>query len=150
MAASLCLGLGLGHYATTMPMRDVNYDLPEVAEDDLLPPPLAAGALNGPARIICKGCGPTLAERRFAADMAALDADAMVHGSRDPAVVDYMRDDVPDPYPAVYPPAAEPSPVHRLPASVQRFADGGSGPPAATSTMRTLSDAPAAEPAIGP
>jgi hypothetical protein len=78
----------------------------------------APSDLNGPALVECKGCGPTLADRQMAANMAGWD------GTNDPVVRDYtadyaMQDDAMQ---ADY--GAPPAPVRTLPASIERFAAG--------------------------
>src|SRR3546814_13259227 len=70
--------------------------------------------LAGPAVVRCDGCGPTLADRQMAADMAGWD------GMNDPVVRDYAAQDD-----GMTPDHAEPPrPVRMLPASIERFADG--------------------------
>jgi hypothetical protein len=77
---------------------------------------------RGPGAIICKGCGPTLAERRMAVDNPGWDPDGMVKGTRDPVVIDYMAQE--DKAPRV---AVPQSGLHRLPPNIQRFANGEEG-----------------------
>lgn len=118
--AALTGGYGLGLYATTSPKAALETPLPDAAvpEDTAYDP----AELTGPAIIRCKGCGPTLADRQMAADMAGWD------GMSDPMVRDYAAQD--DPAQVGY--AEPPPPARTLPASVERFADGesvGSVPP---------------------
>lgn len=91
-AASLG-GLGLGFYATTIPHSAAT----DAISPDVTPVfgqenvsyagyPVQAGE-SGPTVIHCEGCGPTLSERRLAADMAGWDS------YDDPMVQEYMRDD---------------------------------------------------------
>lgn len=128
LVAAAALGLGLGTYVTS-PQKPVRAAIDSemdgaamVAARDL---PVAE---PGPATVRCTGCGPTLEERRMAADMAGLDADGMVGESHDPVVRDYMAQNVPD-EPMV---RDDPPPpivrVHRMPPQVERFAAGEPGP----------------------
>jgi hypothetical protein len=89
----------------------------------------SAMAQAGPDVIYCSGCGPTLADRRFAST-GRLDGDSQIDGLRDPVEQDYPTDEeAPQVHPA-------PQPV-RLPANVERFAAGDAGvpPPPVRSTM---------------
>jgi hypothetical protein len=107
-------GYGLGLYATTQPRAGMETPLPEAAV------PEEAGhdpaGLTGPATIRCEGCGPTLADRQMAADMAGWD------GADDPAWRDYAAREDEDRTGYAEPPP----PVRILPASVERFAAGES------------------------
>ena len=107
-------GYGLGLYATTSPRAAVETPLPQAAmvEGD------APSDLNGPALVECKGCGPTLADRQMAANMAGWD------GMNDPVVRDYTADYVTqdDAMQADY--GAPPAPVPTSPASIEGFAAG--------------------------
>lgn len=145
IAGSMVLGTALGHYATNIPQRsmarlDGGIDDGAGAAFSTYDPD-GMESTSGPARIICKGCGPTLAERRQAAEMAGLDADGMMGESSDPIVRDYLNDappqegegdnDRPSPVNRLSPvnspspvsgvPVAS-SPAHRLPANIERFA----------------------------
>jgi hypothetical protein len=77
-ATALTGGYGLGLYATTSPRAALETPLPQAAmpEDS----PSDPAGLTGPAVVDCKGCGPTLADRQMAADLANWN------GSNDPAV----------------------------------------------------------------
>ena len=77
-ATALTGGYGLGLYATTSPRAVLETPLPQAAmpEDS----PSDPAGLTGPAVVDCKGCGPTLADRQMAADLANWN------GSNDPAV----------------------------------------------------------------
>ena len=93
VAAATVMGLGLGAYVTRpqssapRTQKDVAYAEPS---DSSLSDQVADPAGRGPAIIRCTGCGPTLAERRMASDMAGLDADGMIDGTSDPVVHDYL------------------------------------------------------------
>lgn len=127
LVAAAALGLGLGTYVTSpqkpvRPAMDREMDGTEMAAARDLP-----AAEPGPATVRCTGCGPTLEERRMAADMAGLDADGMVGESHDPVVQDYMTQDVP-----IEPVVRDDLPpttvrVHRLPPQIERFAAGEPG-----------------------
>jgi hypothetical protein len=128
IGGSAMLGLAMGSFVTSVPPRDlstyaiVNGD--EISDSSAL---ASTGTDRGPGEIVCKGCGPTLAERRMAADNPGWDADGMIGGTSDPVVADYMAQE--DKVPPVELP---PSDMHRLPVNIQRFADGEEGaPPAA-------------------
>ncbi|HEX7877375.1 MAG TPA: hypothetical protein VF489_12410 [Sphingobium sp.] len=115
--AALATGLGLGLYATTPPrvaLTDHAETRPTGTSDAA--PDLTS--LNGPAEIRCTGCGPTLADRQMAATMGDWA------GYDDPMVQDGVRDDEApeDLLPA--PTDPPPSPAHRLPANIDRFAAG--------------------------
>ncbi len=142
LGSSAVLGLGLGHFVTNAPQRGAAgissaIEGPQASEDG---GSFAPSADAGPGRVVCRGCGPTLAERRMASDMAGLDADGMIDGTADPVVRDYLRD-APSPQLRDIPP----SPVHRLPLNVQRFADGpaeASPPPVVATRMPSSSVEP--------
>ncbi|AMK24994.1 hypothetical protein K426_20325 [Sphingobium sp. TKS] len=107
-------GYGLGLYATTPPKTATETPLPEaVLPEDAAYDPVK---LTGPAVIHCKGCGPTLADRQMAADMAGWD------GMNDPVVRDYAAQDVVSEADDVEPPP----PARTLPASIERFVAGES------------------------
>ncbi|MEJ7934398.1 hypothetical protein WG907_09045 [Sphingobium sp. AN558] len=77
MMAGLMAGMGLGSYATHIPAASPvpfegeadDMGASTIGHDDSGP---SAIALRGPSEISCKGCGPTLSDRRMAADMAEL------------------------------------------------------------------------------
>ncbi|MDX3901463.1 MAG: hypothetical protein QHC40_13280 [Sphingobium sp.] len=129
LTGGVVLGLVAGGYATHLPPRDFGGPLSDTdteqatAESDFAS---VSAADQGPVIIRCKGCGPTLAERRMAADNAGWDPDGMITGASDPVVADYMAQEQPASVPVDYPP----SDLHRLPVNIQRFADGQSAPPA--------------------
>ncbi|KEQ51631.1 putative uncharacterized protein precursor [Sphingobium chlorophenolicum] len=101
-------GYGLGLYATTTPRAAMGTPLPEAVmpEDADYDP----AALTGPAVIHCEGCGPTLADRQMAADMAGWD------GAQDPAWRDYAARE--DEGQAEFAPPSPPASL--LPASEER------------------------------
>ncbi|WP_176592149.1 hypothetical protein [Sphingobium sp. EM0848] len=65
--AALIGGYGLGLYATALPRPAMETALPDAPArgDSAAYDPVA---LNGPAIVTCKGCGPALADRQMAAD----------------------------------------------------------------------------------
>ena len=121
--AALTSGLALGLYATTPP-RVAFTDIE--SSYSASPDPVIAtdgGDLAGPEEIDCKGCGPTLAQRQMTAMMGSWS------GYDDPAVQRYEAQDVQTD--TDWQPLADapPSPVHRLPANIERFANGDDAPP---------------------
>ncbi|WP_286868515.1 hypothetical protein [Sphingobium sp.] len=132
VAAATVMGLGLGAYVTRpqssapRTQKDVAYAEPS---DSSLSDQVADPAGRGPAIIRCTGCGPTLAERRMASDMAGLDADGMIDGTSDPVVHDYLTQG--EAAEAVYP-VPPPSPIHQLPPPIARFAAGEAATPPPT------------------
>lgn len=128
MAAAAAMGLALGGYVTS-PQRssperaDAPYGALQASEATQAPIDKP-----GPTEIHCTGCGPTLADRHYAAQMAGLDGDGMISGSDDPVVQDYLADAQATP-PAG---AAPPTPVPSLPANIAPFADSA---PAAAPPM---------------
>lgn len=151
IAAAAVMGLSLGSYATSpqgySPVDELAMDT--AAEDDA-PTFVGRGASPeaGPAFIQCTGCGPTLAERQWRADMAGYDPDGMIRGTSDPVVEDYQARDVAEDA-AI---EAAPSPIHQLPPNIVRFAAGPSpspavaqpamAPPAVTATVQPVSATP--------
>jgi len=124
LMAAAVMGLGLGFYVTSpqgAPRADSDYvDMSTGYEPASA---TSAATQEGPGVIHCTGCGPTLSDRRWQADMAGLDADSMIDGSSsDPVVRDYeataMQQDVM--------PEAAPEPVRQLPAQVARLTVGDS------------------------
>lgn len=119
--AALVGGFGLGLYATTpqkLPWAETILPEAPIQHD---PYALDPAELTGPAEIDCKGCGPTLADRRMAMDMAGWQ------GMNDPVVRDYAAQD--DSFQADHGPPPEPPVVQRLPAAIERFAAGEAGEP---------------------
>lgn len=117
--AALVSGLGLGFYATTPPRMafgELEATRPIAQGTDAAP---SLADLNGPVEIRCTGCGPTLAQRQMAMMMGGWD------GYSDPVVQDYAAQDYGAPDEPMLPEAdAQPSPIHQLPANVDRFAAG--------------------------
>lgn len=148
LAGAVILGLMVGGYATSQPPRDVRDPIADIGTEQGETPSSFTGtgapdSDRGPGIVRCRGCGPTLAERRMAIDNAGLDPDSLIAGTSDPLVADYLaRDERPAP------PADVSTPdLHRLPVNVQRFADGVPGPPLAPSApppavARTTDTAP--------
>lgn len=97
LAASVAMGLGLGSYVTSPQKTAVPAEEWTPDDDNSYVEAGRAAATfgdsgtsdRGPAVIRCTGCGPTLTERRFAADMAGIE------GSSDPYVQDYLAQDHP-------------------------------------------------------
>ncbi len=116
--AALAGGLGLGMYATTSPrvaFTDAATPYSDYQESVVQPEP---AALNGPAEITCKGCGPTLADRQMAMMGGGWS------GYDDPVVRDYMAQDHEISEVTPVPEEALPVPVSQLPANIERFAAG--------------------------
>lgn len=138
MVAAACAGLLLGGYVTTQPRSALAGDSADYAKmfeagDEADVDAAATGDLGlsmAPTEpVVCKGCGPTLSDRRFAADMAGLDADGYVTGSTDAIVRDYLADEpLPPPADLLGPIEPRPAPAARvapLPPAVVRIARGG-------------------------
>jgi hypothetical protein len=135
IGGGVIVGLAMGSFATSPPPRDLARYGSEVAEGTGDSSAFASSdgdkidggdSNRGPGTIVCKGCGPTLAERRMAADNIGANPDGMIDRTSDPVVAEYLAqgDSVP--------PSLPPSDIHRLPAHIQRFADGQEEtPPAA-------------------
>lgn len=125
IGGSAMLGLAMGSFVTSLPPRDLP-GYANVNSDDIDDSSVLASTEpdRGPGEIVCKGCGPTLAERRMAADNPGWDADGMIEGTSDPVVADYMAQEAKAP-----PVELPPSEMHRLPVNIQRFADGEEGTP---------------------
>jgi hypothetical protein len=131
VAVATVMGLSLGAYVTSPQSSALPGDAGAVyaQSDDSSVLDYAIGPVDhGPGEIRCTGCGPSLADRRRALDMAGLDADGMIEGTSDPVVRDYLaQGDGPE---AVFPTLPPPSPVHQLPEPIARFAAGeGATPP---------------------
>lgn len=134
IGGSAILGLTMGSFATRLPPREViSYASTTSDERDDSLSAVSSEPDHGPGEIICKGCGPTLAERRMAADNPGWDPDGMIDGPDDPVAADYDAQDVTVPAPSA------PSATHRLPANIQRFADGeeGASPVASSPAIMT-------------
>ncbi|WP_171899227.1 hypothetical protein [Sphingobium sp. RAC03] len=97
LAASVAMGLGLGSYVTSPQKTAVSAEEWSPDDDNSYVEAGRTASMfgdsgtsdRGPAVIRCTGCGPTLTERRFAADMAGIE------GSSDPYVQDYVAQDYP-------------------------------------------------------
>lgn len=123
IGGSAMLGLAMGAFVTSQPPRNLPGYASNISDDIGDSSALASTEPDGgPGEIICKGCGPTLAERRMTADNPGWDADGMIGGTKDPVVADYMAQE--DKAPPVELPRSD---VHRLPVNIQRFADGEEG-----------------------
>lgn len=141
IGASAIFGLTLGSFATRVPSRDFGGYATTSSDEVGDSPSMAAQPDNGPGEILCKGCGPTLAERQMAADNPGWDPDGMVTGSTDPMVTDYEAQK--DYAPLAEPPSTD---MHRLPANIQRFADGEEGQSAIAPPPTLVTTAAAAPP----
>lgn len=132
-AASTILGLSLGSYATS-PQRSAAMDDFAIETAAAMPSDTDSASYapvqQGPALIRCTGCGPTLADRRWHADMAAMDD------------VEDMGDPIDPVYADVAPVLSEPMPVIALPAPTpQRAALAiDSTAPAPIAVARTIPD----------
>lgn len=133
LGAAAVLGLGLGSYVTSpqAPARTASAMI-DAAIDDQDVGQAAFTAEKGPGAIHCTGCGPTLAERRWQADMAGLDAADPIDTGYQPQPEDHIADV------AIEPPA----PVHPLPSQVMRFAAGDTPPPPVATTRERQDAAP--------
>ena len=126
LGAAAMMGVSLGGYVTSpqSPTHGTD-DYMNAAIDDQTASDTSFAVEKGPGAIHCTGCGPTLAERRWQADMAGLDLNAMRGESGDPALRDYEaeqpREDVM--------PATMPLPVRIVPPQVTRFAADHAPPP---------------------
>ena len=138
VAAAVTMGLGLGTYATS-PQQPRQVDQQEAESNDYAMSSAGSGsdmaADAGPVAIRCSGCGPSLAERRFAADRAAYDSYSVDSGRGDPMVQDYLAQ---DDAPLVLP---EPTPVQRPPADIQRIDMGTAAPPLVPTQVGTIAPA---------
>ncbi|CAM5436352.1 hypothetical protein [Sphingobium scionense] len=131
LVVAAVMGLGLGAYVTSpqkpgQPALEAEFDSGAMAMAQDLPE-----AERGPAIVTCTGCGPTLEQRRMAADMAGLDADGMIGESQDSAVRDYLAQEDMSVESAALgdPPLPQPSVrVDRLPPRIERFAAGEAEP----------------------
>lgn len=128
--AALTSGLALGLYATTPP-RVAFTDFEPSYSTSSDPIVAADGAdLAGPEEIDCKGCGPTLAQRQMTAMMGSWS------GYDDPVVQRYEAQDVQSGTGWEPLEDAPPSPVHRLPANIDRFANGEDAEPQSQSQLQ--------------
>lgn len=120
LGTAAVLGLGLGSYVTSpqAPARTESAMIDTAIDDDGVQ---EAGLTNqkGPGVIHCTGCGPTLAERRWKADMAGGDAAGLTNAGYDPLTEDHVAEVAFEP----------PAPVQALPPQVVRFASGDTPPP---------------------
>ncbi|KMS53864.1 hypothetical protein [Sphingobium cupriresistens] len=132
LGAAAMMGLGLGSYVTSpqVPARNAS-EYVETVISDQAATDTSFAMQKGPGAIHCTGCGPTLAERRWQADMAELELDAMTRGgSSDPAMRDYEAEQPPEDIM----PAAAPVPVRIVPPQAARFADDAPPPAIVTRT----------------
>ncbi|WP_254798426.1 hypothetical protein [Sphingobium sp. AS12] len=131
VTAATVMGLGLGAYVTSPQSSALPGDAgaADAESGDSGASDYAVNPVDhGPSEIRCTGCGPSLAERRNALDMAGLDADGMIDGTGDPVVRDYLTQG--EAAEVSYLAPQPPSPVHQLPEPIARFAAGeGATPP---------------------
>lgn len=140
LGAAAVLGLGLGNYVTSpqAPARAASATIDTAIDDDGMEEAHFM-AQKGPGAIHCTGCGPTLAERRWKADMAGLDAATAIDSGYDVPADDHAMEAAVEP----------PVPVHPLPPKVARFASGDTAPPAVAMT-REGQDTAAPPPVVIP
>ena len=126
LGVAAMMGLGLGGYVTSPqgPARNAS-EYVETVMADQAATDTSLAMQKVPGAIHCTGCGPTLAERRWKADMAGLDLDAMTHGSSDPVVQDYEAEQPPEDIM----PAVAPAPVRIVPLHATRFVADDAPPP---------------------
>lgn len=125
VAVATVIGLGLGAYVTSPQSVALPGDAGAIyaaSGDSSLPDYAISPADRGPGEIRCTGCGPSLADRRRASDMAGLDADGMIEGTSDPVVRAYLTQG--EEADTAFPAPPPPSPVHQLPEAIARFAAG--------------------------
>lgn len=135
LAGALVAGFGLGSFVTSTPSAsftpgDLSTSIAP-GTDSLLPVPITYA---GPAEIRCKGCGPTLAERKMAVDMAGADADGMIDGTRDPVVQDYLAQGDALSQQETAPPPPVPT-LPGLPPAIERLAAGHPAQPLASTPV---------------
>ncbi|MCI4590974.1 hypothetical protein MOK15_12835 [Sphingobium sp. BYY-5] len=120
MVAATAMGLALGGYVTSAQRSPLERatGFYEQADSGDAPHAVEASTMS-PVAIRCTGCGPTLAERRSAADMARWTGNSMIAESPDPVEQDYLAEAEPLPIRE-----APPALVHPLPASIARFEEG--------------------------
>ncbi|WP_311268891.1 hypothetical protein [Sphingobium sp. WCS2017Hpa-17] len=127
LGVAAVLGFGLGSYVTSpqAPARAASATIDTAIDDDGVE---EAGftTQKGPGAIHCTGCGPTLAERRWKADMAGLDSVGPMDTSYEVPSDDYAMATVVEP----------PVPVNPLPPKITRFVSGDTPSPPATMTRQ--------------
>jgi hypothetical protein len=126
MGVAAVIGFGLGSFAVRTPATRWDGDPPALATsvEDLTE---TESDLRGPVAVHCTGCGPTLAERDRAKDLAGADMDGMIGGTTDPVVRDYLAEDVvPQPVP---PPSPALAPMAERLVAAARAGRSGAGQP---------------------
>jgi hypothetical protein len=145
MVAAAVMGLGLGSYVTS-PQSPPNRasEFVDATIDDQTAADTSLAMQAGPGEIHCTGCGPTLADRRWKADMAGLDAadqdmGSMVEDEGDRAAPDYPAEESM----AVAEPEGSSSAIH-IPPQVGRLVAGEapSPPVVAMQTVQTIAPPP--------
>lgn len=133
LGAAAVMGLGLGSYVTSpqAPARVASATIDENLDDSGVEEAHFT-ADKGPSVIHCTGCGPTLADRRWKADMAGLDAAVPIDAGYDLSPDDYAMETVVEP----------PVSVHPLPPKITRFASGDTPPPPVAVTREGQNAAP--------
>ncbi|MEC3912480.1 hypothetical protein U5A82_18965 [Sphingobium sp. CR2-8] len=132
VAAAAVMGLGLGSYVTSpqAPTRMASETM-DVGMDEPVATDTSFETQTGPGAIHCTGCGPTLADRRWKADMVGLDADGMIDGRNDPVVRAYEAEEGADPSPTL---------VRPLPPQIASLTMG-EAPPSSATVMHAAQDA---------
>ncbi|MEC3950676.1 hypothetical protein [Sphingobium sp. HWE2-09] len=127
VVAAAVMGLSLGFYVTSpQGAARADSDYVDMPTGDETASETSVAMQDGPGAIHCTGCGPTLADRRWQADMAGLDADSMIDGSSsDPVVRDYEAAAMPEDLM----PDTAPAAVRPLSPQVARFVAVERAPP---------------------
>jgi hypothetical protein len=147
-AVAIVGGIGLGLFTTSLPQARLTDDVAFVQQAEAAPV-LSTNSrwadANAPTDIHCAGCGPTLADRQRAADLAQSGYDGGQGYSYSDTDYAPARDDEE----AYYASPAPPPSMQAMPLMVERFAEGGrTSPPTAQPTAPpVLADATLATPA---
>lgn len=137
LGAAAVMGMSLGSYA-------ISPQAPNHAAQDMIDTPIDGETVQetafeqpmGPGAIHCVGCGPTLADRRWQADMAALNATDSVDYGAEP-LPDYQTDAL-----AEVVPHDPKSTVRPLRPQVARLVTGETEPPLVMVTRGSMEDSP--------
>lgn len=130
LTAAMMMGVGLGSFVTSQPRSAVDDEAAHALYDPAIPTQTDDLAVQGPVEVKCTGCGPTLEERRWRADMAGVDAGGGASESPDRVVRDYYARLPADDAPVAEAPVDIAASVDPLPDNVARFARGESAGPA--------------------
>ena len=137
LAAAMVMGVGLGAFVTSQPQAAADEQADPAPYDPSIAREADDTAMRGPVEVKCTGCGPTLEERRWQADMAHLNAERGISESTDRMARDDDARLPADDAPTAAAPVDIATPVDPLPDNVARFARGeGAGP-----ALRPLPDA---------